>query len=75
MMMNNPIAALISAAQSGGNPAALMRQMAMSDPRMAQAVNMMQGKSPQQLRQMAENMARERGTTVQDVARGLGINI
>lgn len=73
--MNNPIAALITAAQSGGNPMVLMRQMAMNDPRMAQAVNMMEGKSPQQLKSMAENMARERGTTVQDVARGLGINI
>lgn len=75
MMMNNPIMALVNAARSGGNPMQLMQQMAMQDPRIAQAQQMIQGKSPQQLRQMAENMARERGTTVQDVARGLGINI
>lgn len=75
MMMNNPIIALVNAARSGGNPMQLMQQMAMQDPRIAQAQQMMQGKSPQQLRTMAENMARERGTTVQDVARGLGIRI
>lgn len=75
MMMNNPIMALVNAARNGGNPMQLMQQMAMQDPRIAQAQQMIQGKSPQQLRQMAENMARERGTTVQDVARGLGIRI
>ena len=53
----------------------LMQQMAMQDPRIAQAQQMMQGKSPQQLRQMAENMARERGTDLQSVARSLGIKI
>ena len=75
MMMNNPIMALVNAARSGGNPMQLMQQMAMQDPRIAQAQRMIQGKSPQQLRTMAENMARERGTTVQDVARSLGIRI
>ena len=75
MMMNNPVMALINAARSGGNPMQLIQQMAMQDPRIAQAQKMMQGKSPQQLRAMAENMARERGTTVQDVARRLGLNI
>ena len=74
-MMNNPITALVNAARSGGNPMQLMQQMAMQDPRIAQAQQMMQGKTPQQLRQMAENMARERGTTVQDIAQRLGIRI
>lgn len=75
MTMNNPVMMLLNAARNGGNPMQLMQQMAMQDPRIAQAQQMMQGKSPQQLRQMAENMARERGTTVQDVAQRLGIRI
>ena len=75
MMMNNPIMTLLNVARNGGNPMQLMQQMAMQDPRIAQAQQMMQGKSPQQLRQMAENMARERGTTVQDIAQRLGIRI
>lgn len=75
MMMNNPVMMLLNAARNGGNPMQLMQQMAMQDPRIAQAQQMMQGKSPQQLRQMAENMARERGTDLQSVARSLGIRI
>ena len=33
---------------------------------------MLQGKSPQQLEQMARNMAREQGVSIEDVARSLG---
>lgn len=73
--MNNPVVILLNAARNGGNPMQLMQQMAMQDPRIAQAQQMIQGKSPQQLRQMAENMARERGTDLQSVARSLGIKI
>lgn len=75
MMMNNPIVTLLNVARNGGNPMQLMQQMAMQDPRIAQAQQMMQGKTLQQLRTMAENMARERGTDLQSVARSLGIKI
>lgn len=75
MTMNNPIMMLANMARNGGNPMRMIQQMAMQDPRIAQAQQMMQGKSPQQLRSMAENMARERGTTVQDIARSLGLNM
>lgn len=73
MMMNNPIMALVNVMKSGGNPNAMLQQMAGSDPRIGQAMQMMQGKSPQQLRSMAENMARERGVNIADLARELGI--
>ena len=72
-MVNNPIMALVNVMKSGGNPNAMLQQMAGSDPRIGQAMQMMQGKSPQQLRSMAENMARERGVNIADLARGLGI--
>lgn len=75
MPMNNPVFALVSAMQSGKNPMALVQQMAARDPQMRQFMQMVNGKSPEQLRQMAENMARERGTTINDVARQLGISI
>ena len=65
--------ALVNAMKSGGNPNAMLQQMAGSDPRIGQAMQMMQGKNPQQLRSMAENMARERGINIADLARGLGI--
>lgn len=72
-MMNNPIQMLMAAVKSGGNPAALIQQMAQNNPQMAQAARMIQGKSPQQLQQMAINMCRERGTTPEEVMRRLGI--
>lgn len=71
--MNNPIAMLIQAAQGGGNPIQILSQMAGGNPIMSQGLKMIQGKSPDQIRQMAENMARERGTTAEDVLRDLGL--
>lgn len=73
MMTNNPIFNLINLARAGGNPMTLMQQMAGRDPRAQQALKMVQGKTPDQLRQMAENMAKERGTTIDEIARGLGL--
>lgn len=73
MMTNNPIFNLISLARTGGNPMTLIQQMAGRDPRAQQALKMVQGKTTDQLRQMAENMAKERGTTVEEIAKGLGL--
>ncbi len=64
---------LVSAMRSGGNLYQLIQQMAMSDPKAAQAMQMMQGKSPAELRQMATNMCWERGTTPEAVLRQLGL--
>ena len=72
-MVNNPAALLTQMIGRGMNPQILMQQMAASDPRVAQAMQMMRNKSPQQLEQMARNMARERGVSVEDVARSLNI--
>ena len=73
--MNNPMIMLMQAVQSGRNPMQLIQQMAQSNPQMAQAAQMIRGKNPAQLQQMAHNVARERGTTVEEVARSLGIQI
>ena len=72
-MMNNQLFNLIRLARAGGNPMMLIQQMAGRDPRAQQALKMVQGKTPDQLRQMAENMAKERGTTIDEIARGLGL--
>lgn len=36
-------------------------------------MRLIQGKNPQQLRQTAENMAKQRGTSIEEIARQLGI--
>ena len=72
--MNNPVLALVQAMQKGQNPMALMQSMAQQNPQVAQALQMVQGRSPQQLQQMAQNMARERGIDLNQMLRQMGIN-
>ena len=71
----NPIQMLVSALNNGHDPRALMGQMIGQYPQIAQAMQIMQGKSPAELQQIATNMAKERGTTVEQIAQSLGINI
>ena len=71
--MNNPMQALIAFAKSGGNPMQMIQQMAQNNPQARAAMQLMQGKNPQQLRETAENMAKERGTTIEQAMRMLGL--
>jgi hypothetical protein len=75
MMMNNPMMQMISMLRGGMNPQTMLANMAQNNPQVRQVMQMMQGKSPAELQQMAENMAAQRGTTVEDIARQLGITI
>lgn len=89
MPMNDFMSQLMMAAMRGGNvgtlmqritkegfnPMMLMQQAAKNDPRLNQVMQMMNGKNPQQLRTMCENMCKERGTTVEQVAQQMGIPI
>lgn len=71
--MNNPMMAMMQAAMSGMRPAQYLQQMASQNPMAAQAMNLIQGKTPEQLREIASNMAKQRGTTVEDIARQYGL--
>ena len=73
-MMNNPMASmLMQAMQGGGNPLQFIQQMAGQNPQAAQVLQMVNGKSPAQLQQIATNMASQFGTTPQEiVARFMG---
>lgn len=73
MPMNNPMMAMMQMMQSGRNPMQLLQQMAGQNPQAAQAMRLIQGKNPQRLRQTAENMAKQRGTSIEEIARQLGI--
>lgn len=75
MMPNNMMFQILNMAKNGGNPMALMQQMAGQNPMAAQAMRMINGKNQQQLRQIASNMARERGMSLEQVAQNLGLNL
>ena len=74
-MTGNPMMFLLQAARSGKDPMSLLRQMAGQNPQMAQFMQMIGGKSPAQLQQMAENMARERGIDINRLAQQMGVKL
>lgn len=72
--MNNPVLALVQAMQQGQNPITLMQQFAGNDPRMGQFMQMIQGKTPQEIRSVAQNVASELHVDLNQMLRDLGIN-
>lgn len=58
--MINPMM-LMEAMRRGMNPMQYLQQIAYQDPRAQQAMQMLQGKTPQQVEEMARNMCREKG--------------
>lgn len=75
MPMNNPVTQMMQLMQAGKNPNAVLQILAQNNPQVRQVMGMINGKTSAQLEQMARNMARERGTTIEDVARSMGIQI
>lgn len=73
--MNNPIMQMQQLMRSGKNPNAVLQILAQNNPQARQVMQMINGKSPVQLEQMARNMAKESGTTIEDIARSMGIQI
>lgn len=71
--MINPMQMMMQAMQGGQNPMQWLAQMSGRNPQFQQLQQIVQGKSPEQLMQIADNMARERGTTVQALAQQMGI--
>ncbi len=74
-MQNNPIAMMMQARARGGSPIEFLRSIAGQNPMAAQAIRLMQGKNGQQLQTMVENMARERGVSVEQIAARLGLQM
>jgi transposase len=60
---------IFQAMQGGMNPMQMIQQQAAQNPQLQQLMQICQGKTPEQLRQVAENMCRERGTTYDEVAK------
>lgn len=72
---NNPIMAMMQASMSGMTPMQYLQQRMGQNPQIAQAMNLIQGKTPEQLHQIADNMAKQRGTTVEEIARQYGLSM
>lgn len=68
-----PMGQLLGLLRSGHSAREALGQVAMQDPRLSQVAQLVGQKNPEQLRAMVENMARERGTTVEEIAKMLGL--
>lgn len=71
--MINPMQMMMQAMQGGQTPMQWLAQMSGQNPQLQQLQQITQGKSPEQLMQIAENMAQQRGTTLQALAQQMGI--
>lgn len=71
--MINPLQILQMAQR--GNPQQIAMQLAQQNPAFRQAMQMMNGKTPEQIRDMAFNMAKQRGVDLNQMARQMGINL
>jgi hypothetical protein len=70
--MNN-LMSLIGMLRSAGNPMAMLQQQAGNDPVIARALQMIQGKSPDQIMGIANNLAREQGVDINQFRSQLGL--
>lgn len=63
----------ITAVKSSRNPMQIFEQAARTNPQVMQVMRLMQGKSPEEFRMIVENMAKERGTTLDRVISEMGL--
>lgn len=73
--MNNPMQMITAQLRRGVNPNMILSQMAQRDPRVAQIMQITRTKSNAEMRQYAENLARERGVDLDTFVRSMGITI
>lgn len=72
-MPNNPIFALVQTIKGGGDPRPIFAQMMQQNPQVRQAMQLLEGKNPQQQLEMVRNMASERGVDLDQLAGQLGM--
>ena len=66
---------VIQMLQRGANPNQLMMQLAQNNPAVRQAMQMVNGKTPDQIRDMAQQMAKQRGIDLDQLTQQLGIRL
>lgn len=69
---SNPMSQMMGMMQAK-NPQQMLNMMLQQNPQAKQMMHTLQGKSPAELRTMANNLAKERGTTVEAMAQQMGI--
>lgn len=71
----NPMQMIVNQVMNGMSPSALLNKMSVSSPQIRQAKTLISGKNQDQLRDIATNMAAQRGIDINNLAQQLGIQI
>ena len=74
-MMSNPALQILDAIRRGANPNQIAAQLAQNNPAIRYAMQVMNGKTPEQVRDMAYQIAQQRGLDLNQIARQLGITL
>lgn len=74
-MTNNPMSMIAHQMQRGVNPKLVLSQMARTDPQIAQIFKIIGNKNEAELRQFTQNLAKERGVDLNELAKSYGITI
>ena len=74
MIPMNPIQ-IIQAVQRGANPNQLMMQLAQSNPAIRQAMQLVNGKTPDQIRDMVQQRAQQMGVDLNQIEKQWGIKL
>ena len=72
--MMNPMQ-IIQAVQNGANPNQLMMQLAQSNPAIRQAMQLVNGKTPDQIRDMVQQRAQQMGVDLNQIEKQWGIRL
>lgn len=73
-MMNNPML-MIQQLQRSANPQQMLMQMAQHNPAIQRALQIANGRTPQQLLAMANQMAQQSGQNLAQVAQQIGVRL
>ena len=71
----NPVAFLQQALMGGKGLPDALQQIASQGGQYAQVINMIKGKNAQELQTYAQNLAKEYGVNLDELLRGIGVNI
>lgn len=72
--MINPIQ-LIQMMQSGGNPMQILSQMGRQNPMVGQVLQMTNGRTPNEMRNMAQRIAQQKSVDLNQLAQSMGLKL
>ena len=73
-MLNNPLQ-LIGLLQNSNNPMGVLQQLLGNNPQYRQIMQMIQGKSPQEIEQYVRNLYQSQGQDINQVASQFGLKL